>query len=230
MKICDVYGKLILETKRWTGEGFNLSRENLTRADLTRADLTRAKLTGADLTEADLTGANLTEADLTRANLTMADLIRANLTGSDLTRADLSWADLTRADLTGANLANVKRIETTNQYNVLKRQEKLILYKYLRTDYTSPVKRYKYEIGETYWSENANEDRRISCGAGFNVATLNWCLKATCYSPNYVYVEVEVNGKDLIIPYGSDGKFRLRSGACMKILRELDKKEIEGIW
>ena len=41
---------------------------------------------------------------------------------------------------------------------------------------------------------------------------------------NKKYIEVEFNPKDIIIPYFSDGKFRVKK---FKVIRKLTKKELE---
>jgi len=67
----------------------------------------------------------------------------------------------------------------------------------------------------------------ILCAEGINIATLDWCLRDTNYDLTKTYVEVEFCVKDLIIPYNSDGKFRIKKGGEVKFIRKLTKKELK---
>ena len=112
--------KEVLELhKKWleneeSGEGVNLSYEDLSDVDLSNlnlryiylegADLSDANLTGADLKGANLKYANLTDANLAYAKLSYAKLIHANLKNSYLRDIDLKYANLTNANLIDANL------------------------------------------------------------------------------------------------------------------------------
>lgn len=64
-----------------------------------------------------------------------------------------------------------------------------------------------YRVGESVSAE-ANTDPREQCGAGINVATLDWCLRN--YSTGYRVLVVEFTAADIAcIPTATDGKFRL---------------------
>ena len=77
----------------------------------------------------------------------------------------------------------------------------------------------KYEIGKTVEVEESDNDERLLCGAGINVATLDWCKKTTYYRTDTKILEVEFTADDIIaIPYATDGKFRIKR--C-KVLREV---------
>ena len=146
--------------------------------------------------------------------------------GADLQGADLQEADLRGADLQGAK--NIPNIYKTSLY-LLKHQPKntkLRAFKYLNGN-LSPYRNFEYEIGKTYTVENSNDDEMILCAEGINVATLDWCLRDTDCDLTKTYVEVEFCVKDLIIPYNSDGKFRIRKGGKIKLIRKLNKKELE---
>ena len=150
------------------------------------------------------------------------------LLGADLRGADLYGADLRGADLRDADLYGAKNIKSLFQSSlaILKNQKgKLIAYKYLRKNYQSPYQNFEYEIGKTY-NFPADADVTKLCSNGCNVATLEWCLRETgCDLDNYVYVECEFNACDVIIPYNSDGKFRINGDVTL--VRELKKKEVK---
>ena len=165
------------------------------------------------------------------ADLRVADLEGAELRGDDLQGADLQGADLRGADLRGADLQgakNIPNIYKTSLY-LLKNQPKnmkLRAFKYLNGN-ISPYQNFEYEIGKTYIVENSNDDETILCAEGINVATLDWCLRETNCNLTKTYVEVEFDVKDLIIPYNSDGKFRIKKGGKVKLIRKLNKKELQ---
>jgi len=55
---------------------------------------------------------------------------------------------------------------------------------------------------------DANTDVNEQCGAGINVATLDWCLKE--YQDGYQILLIEFLASDIAcIPTATDGKFRL---------------------
>ncbi len=205
----------------------NLQGANLQRANLQRADLQRADLQGANLQRADLQRADLQRADLWGANLQEANLRGANLQGANLQRADLQGANLQRADLWGANLQGAKNIPIQYQspLHILKWQSgKLKAFKYLK-NMKSPYKKYPYEIGKEYTCNDFCDDERMLCGAGINVATLEWCLVDANMNLDLDYIIVEFDVSDIIaIPYNSDGKFRVKK--CT-IIRKLTKNELE---
>ncbi len=82
-----------------------------------------------------------------------------------------------------------------------------------------------YEIGKSYEVPNANPDVNEQCGAGINVATLDWCLKE--WREGYRVLIVEFTAADIAaIPTATDGKFRLHRCAVVaeKDISELVKK------
>jgi uncharacterized protein YjbI with pentapeptide repeats len=208
-------------------KGANLREANLWGADLWRADLRGADLRGANL-RADLYGANLREANLREANLKGANLKGANLREANLWGADLKGANLREADLREADLRGAVNLPKVHYslLSILKHQKnKMTAFKYLNQNMTSPYQDFKYKIGETYSTDSFEEDERILCGNGFNVATLNWCLLNTYQDLTKCYIEVEFDPNDIIaIPFHTDGKFRVKK---LTVVRKLTKKELE---
>jgi len=148
-----------------------------------------------------------------------------SLSGANLSGADLSRANLSRADLSGANLSGAKGI-TPHQYTpllMLCEQPAVIrAYKLVTADGVGPFNGgIKYEMGQEYLVADANCDPLQDCGAGINVATMDWCLKN--WQGGYRILVVEFTKDDIAaIPYGSDGKFRLKK--C-KVVREVDMRK-----
>jgi hypothetical protein len=207
---------------RWANlKGANLKRTYLGWADLKGANLKGADLRGTYLGWADLRWADLRWADLRGTDLSGADLREANLEGANLKGANLSGADLKGADLRGA--------EGINKY--------LTTSLYLLQDQVSPIRAYKlvdnknegiyqgglkYIIGETVEGHDFNNDEEQDCGAGVNLATLDWCIRL--WRPNYKILVCEFDPQsDLCIPISSDGKFRVRK--C-KVIAEKSLAEL----
>jgi len=166
---------------------------------------TRANLSGADLSGAYLSGAYLSRADLSGANLS-----RADLSGAYLSRANLSRADLWGAYLSLAKGVAPERIQPLLM--LLDQPGPIRAYKLVRENGHGPYHAgLAYRLGQSYEVGNANTDPFEDCGAGINVATLDWCLKALGDAgPNPKIFVVEFTAKDIAcIPIASDGKFRL---------------------
>jgi len=216
--------------------GINLEGANLEEAKLVDADLRKANLRNAILARADLTGSDLREANLAGANLRGACLV-----GVDLRETELIGANLRAADLRGANLreagfeeANLKwaKLSLPDLY-ILKQQPPNTLlraFKLLTKDWESSIQRFSYKdkIGKWIECDNYDSDERKLCGKGFNVATLEWCLKNKfCLPPDHIIVEVEFYAKDIVaIPYATNGKFRVKR---MRILGEVKDGELSQI-
>ena len=81
-------------------------------------------------------------------------------------------------------------------------------YKYLNKDRISPYQNYKYDLRRRLVVDRLDEDINKDCGAGWNLATLDWILRDTNVL-NKIIVEFEIppEGK-IIVPIGSRGKFR----------------------
>jgi hypothetical protein len=192
---------------------------NLRGADLRGADLEGADLIDADLIDADLRGADLEDADLRGANLIDANLEGANLRGANLRGANLRGANLRGADLRGANLrgANLEGADgicksICTPITLFEDQIGPIrAYKLVTEDLMSPIrnKRLKYEIGSIIEVSDADCDENKQCGAGINLATLDWCLKE--WKEGYRVLICEFHREDIAaIPIASDGKFRVK--------------------
>jgi hypothetical protein len=167
----------------------------------------RACLLGAIKAGANLRSANLRSADLRSANLSSA-----NLSSADLRSADLSSANLSYANLRFANGINPER--NTPLLIMLDQPGKLRAYKLVRADGRGPFTCNHprdwppYQIGLNYEVDDANTDVTQDCGAGINVATLDWILRE--WKPGYRVLLVEFRAKDIAaIPTATDGKFRL---------------------
>ena len=193
-------------------------------AYLQGADLQGAYLQGAYLQGADLQGAYLQGADLQGAYLRGAYLQDAYLQGADLQGAYLRGADLQGAYLQGAD--NIPFFCKDGLSILAQQKNKLIAYKFLDEDWKSPIQstnQIEYKIGKIY-KEKIEKDKFQNCGQGLNIATLDWCLKETENNLDKIYIEVEFDPKDLIVPYFSDGKFRVSK---LKVIRQLTKKELK---
>jgi hypothetical protein len=80
----------------------------------------------------------------------------------------------------------------------------------------------KYLKGKVASVENADTDDTQQCGAGINIATLDWCMKE--WREGYRILIVEFTAKDIAaIPRATDGKFRVHR--C-KVVGEKNLKEI----
>lgn len=194
-----------------------------------------ADLNGADLNGADLSGASLHRASLHRADLIRADLRGASLSGADLSGASLSGADLSGADLSRASLSGTKGINsllTTPLYMLRDQPGKIRAYKLVNKNGEGPYAHNNgyvpiaYKIDGEY-SVKANIDENRQCGAGINLGTLDWCLRAWRTGDRILIAEFEA-ADIAAIPIGSDGKFRVHR--C-KIVDEKPLSECgEGPW
>ena len=193
--------------------GANLGGADLRGADLRDANLGGADLRGADLRDADLRGADLRGANLGDANLRRADLRSANLRGADLRGADLRRADLGDADLGGAKGLVPERI---TPLLLLREQPGAIrAYKLVTADGVGPYNGgLRYEIGQAVAVTDADVDPIVQCGAGINLATLDWCLLH--WEPGFRVLIAEFTASDIAaIPTATDGKFRVRRCAIV---------------
>ena len=206
--------------------GADLRGANLCGADLHGADLHGADLHGADLCGADLHGADLCGADLCGADLCGADLCGANLRGADLCGADLCGANLRGANLSEANLREaigLNKYLTTGLYMLLAQPGPIRSYKLVKASMEGPYNGgITYAIGQSYAIQGPDTDEAHECGAGINLAALDWCLKE--WREGYRILIAEHTASDIAaIPIGSDGKYRV--GQCT-IVGEVDLAEI----
>ena len=195
---------------------------NLRGAYLRGAYLEGAYLRGANLEGAYLRGAYLEGAYLRGAYLEGANLRDANLEGAYLRGAYLEGANLEGAYLEGAYLEGAKGINkyiTTPMYILLEQSNPVRAYKIVNSENTGIYNPgLIYEIGKLIQVDKWNDDETDSCGAGINLASLDWCLKE--WREGYKILVCEFKKKDIVcIPISSDGKFRVK--ACTPI-KELD--------
>jgi hypothetical protein len=178
-------------------------RRTLEKAVAARANLARANLTGANLADANLTGAYLADANLTGANLARANLADANLTGAKGIAPERCTPLLMLLDQPGPIRA----------------------YKLVTADGVGPFNGgITYTVGEFYEVANANPDVTAHCGAGINLATLDWCLRE--WSAGYRVLIAEFTAADIAaIPTASGGKFRVHR--C-RIVAEKDVSALVG--
>ena len=193
--------------------GANLSDANLSYANLSDANLSDANLSYANLSDANLSDANLSDANLSDANLSDANLSDANLSGAYLSGANLSGAYLSGADLSGAHLSGAEGVEAwrcTPLMMLLDQPGPIRAYKLVNANSEGPYNGgIVYKIGQDYAVENANTGPTCDYGAGINLATLDWCLRA--WREGYRVIVMEFTAADIAcIPIGTDGEFRVR--------------------
>ncbi len=138
--------------------------------------------------------------------------------------AYLSYAYLRYADLLSAK--NLSKYYIHDLDLLLSQKNRLTAYKYLTQDMRSPIQVTKitYVTGKTY-KEEVDTNRKEDCGVGLNIATLGWCLRETQGNlKDFKYIEVSFDPKDLVIPYFTDGKFRVSE---LKVERKLTLKELK---
>lgn len=141
-------------------------------------------------------------------------------------RADLSCANLSRADLSRANLSRATGINSylVTPLLILKDMPgKIRAYKLVNEEMEGNCKGgIKYEKGKAVEVKDANTNPTEQCGAGINLATLDWVMME--WREGYRILIAEFTAKDIAcIPTGTDGKFRVFR--C-KIVGEKDLKEI----
>ena len=162
-------------------------------------------------------------------NLRSANLRSANLRSADLRSADLSSANLRSADLSSANLRSAKdhALYADNLTLLRYQKHKLRAFKFVTSDMKSPINGdVTYKVGKYVEETNCNTSELEDCGAGLNVATLEWCIKNNNQGDRAVYLEVEFAPEDIVsIPFQSDGKFRVRK---LKVVRKLKPEEVEA--
>jgi len=150
-----------------------------------------------------------------------ANLYGANLYGANLFRANLFRAYLFRADLYEASGVNPYRC--TPLLVLLDQPGKIRAYKLVNGNSEGPYNGgIIYKIGGTYTVSDADMQIDVKCGAGINLATMDWCMNN--WQKGYRILIAEFTAKDIAaIPTATDGKFRVSK--C-KIVGEKDLKEI----
>ena len=197
---------------------------NLLKAELyrTNADSLKTAIEQAVKSGAYLTDANLDSAYLTDANLDSANLTRANLTGANLTGANLTRANLTRAK-------GYRPAQVTPLLMLYDQIGSIRAYKLVKSNGEGPFNGgIVYELGKSYEVANANKDVTEHCGAGINLATLDWCLANLVQAEQGARVFIaEFTAADIAaIPTATDGKFRVRKCTIVgeKDLTEFQEK------
>ena len=148
--------------------------------------------------------------------------------------ANLSRANLAGANLAGANLAGAKgipKILATPLLAMLQQPGVQRWFKIVGRDYQSPTQSIKitYTVGETVTVPDADTDPDRDCGAGINVATLDWLYKeyklfSAENRAKYRLLAIDCEAKDIAcIPNGTTGKVRLKKGM---VFSELNINEV----
>ena len=148
--------------------------------------------------------------------------------------AYLTGAYLTGADLTGAYLSRAKGINkylTTPLHMLMDQPGPIRAYKLVGANGEGPFQGgVKYVVGKTVKVKDANTNESEHCGAGINVASLDWCMKE--WRTGYRILLVEFTAADIAcIPMASDGKFRVHRCDVVgeKDLAELGLLEAEKV-
>lgn len=118
-------------------------------------------------------------------------------------RTDLGYADLRSAK-------GVNPLQVSPLHILLDQPGKVRAYNLVKANGVGPFQGgITYKQGETVEVADADCNPAVDCGAGINVATLDWCLAN--WQDGYRVLVVEFTAKDIAaIPTASDGKFRLR--------------------
>lgn len=121
--------------------------------------------------------------------------------------ADLRGANLRGADLGGAK--GVNPYACTPLLMLLDQPGLIRAYKLVTADGIGPFNGgLKYEVGQSYEVADANTSPLEDCGAGINLATLDWCLRE--WRQGYRILVAEHTAADIAaIPTGTDGKYRV---------------------
>jgi len=214
-----------IETESWklAVEAAVKSSADLSSADLRSANLSSADLRSANLCSADLRSANLRSANLRSANLSSADLCSADLSSADLRSANLSSADLRSANLCFADLCSAVGIDknrSTPLRILLEQPGPVRAYKLVNATGEGPfnggINYLKPEV-EEFSVKNFTAGENEQCGAGINLATLDWVMRE--WKPGYRILIMEffvsVPPGNLVIPTCTDGKFRVKT--CRRV-------------
>lgn len=132
------------------------------------------------------------------------------------TRADFAYADL--AGATGINKHQVTPLRI-----LLDQPGPIRAYKLINKHGEGPFNGgIKYDGAiDSFSVELFDKDENSQCGAGINLATLDWCMKE--WREDYRILLMEFFAADLVVPTLTDGKFRVRK--CRRV-GEVDLKEI----
>ena len=182
-------------------------------------------------THADSLKAAVEKAVQSGANLSDAYLRGANLSGANLSDAYLSGADLRGAYLSEAYLRGAEGFHPARVTSLLMLHDQIgsiRAYKLVKSNGEGPFNGgIIYELGKSYEIADANTDVAEHCGAGINLATLDWCLQNLANAGDGARILIaEFTAADIAaIPTATDGKFRVRK--CT-IVGEKDLAEFQG--
>lgn len=117
----------------------------------------------------------------------------------------------------------INKYRTTPLLMLLDQPGKIRAYKVVTATLTGPsYPGLIYKQGKTLSVAEPCTDETVHCGAGINVATLDWCMREW-YEGCKILI-LEFTKKDIAaIPIATDGKFRLFRA---KVVGEVDLKEI----
>ncbi len=99
-------------------------------------------------------------------------------------------------------------------------------YKYTDMEYAPPYKWHmtsvKYLPGYVYTEDDYDTDTYLSCGAGLNIATKQWCESDGWKGCKLLLVALKV--EDIVcVPTRTDGKFRCKRFEVLKEIKTLTK-------
>ena len=175
-----------------------------------------------DLTHASFGGNHLKGVSFKECNLANTSFYRSIIRNTKFSDCNLAETGFNDADLTKEQ---IKKLQRKNPLSILFDQPgKLYAYKFVDKNYRTVYQRFQYNIGKSYdFTEETNPDPLVTCGAGLNVATMDWCIRY--YNDKDRILKVEFTAKDIAcIPLGSDGKFRLYRGKIVGEVKNIKKK------
>jgi len=209
----------------------NLSFSNLSGSDLSFSNLSRSDLRGSNLRGSNLRGSNLRGSNLRGSDLSFSDLRGSNLSGSDLRDSDLRRSKLRGSNLSGSDLSGSTGLLDASQWiaeNLTRCRGGVYAYKSLGTLYESPAD-WRQEPGAEI-SETVNLLPTLDCACGVNVATLDWVRNNSNDAPIWkVLVRWEWMAGG-VIPYNTDGKFRVPRAKLIEVVVPGEEKRREETW
>jgi hypothetical protein len=150
---------------------------------------------------------------------------------ADLSSADLSYANLRYANLSYANLSSAEGLNKnliTPLRILLDQPGPIRAYKLINAQGEGPFNggiNYLDDKTDEFSVKDFNANETDQCGAGVNLATLDWVMKE--WKPGYRILIMEFFANEpkgnLCIPTATDGKFRVKQ--CRRV-GEKDLKEI----
>jgi hypothetical protein len=133
--------------------------------------------------------------------------------GANLADANLAGANLAGANLAGANgfipertthLASIKFLPVCHAFKVVDEKGEGHINGGL-----------KYKLGKRVTVKDADDNPSTMCSTGIHVADLPWCLRE--WREGYRILLIEHSPGDIAcIPYGTDGKYRLKGCTPIK--------------